>query len=508
LEGLHENPDKAYYMEHQTEIDDYIRQPFKALFRDVAEQLPEEITDVMETDKRLFSRILKNDFGRGGAWDHYWGAFYPQGTKRTESAQLMLWVNWHRVEFGFYIGEYGNEPRQRFLHNWGENESFLRDYLQDVLPRAGVRFGSRPEGMTLVPQDQTDLEKWSNQLDETDIQIAIPQSKQQILTWSKDELSTQIVRTFEALFPLVLLATFDDPMPAIGRYLEPDGEDEELQPPYPMAQMMQDTHLDADTLTRWVRAINRKGQAVLYGPPGTGKTYVAERLARHLIGDGDGFSELVQFHPAYAYEDFIQGIRPRTRGDGELTYKMVPGRFLDFCDKARRRQDTCVLIVDEINRANLSRVFGELMYLLEYRGKDKAIPLAGGKAFSIPDNVRLIGTMNTADRSIALVDHALRRRFAFLPLWPKYEVLHRYHRGRATHVNLAGLIDTLRDVNNQIGDRNYHLGITFFLVPDLDRHIADIWRVEIVPYLEEYFFDNPGQVDAFRWQQVRDQIQS
>ena len=138
---------------------------------------------------------------------------------------------------------------------------------------------------------------------------------------------------------------------------------------------------------------------------------MAEHLARHLIAGGDGYAEVVQFHPEYAYEDFIQGIRPQTRSDGGLEYPMIPGRFLRFCQEARFREDRCVLIVDEINRANLSRVFGELMYLLEYRGRE--VPLAGGGMLGIPANVRLIGTMNTADRSIALVDHALRRRFAF-----------------------------------------------------------------------------------------------
>jgi dynein-related subfamily AAA family protein len=107
--------------------------------------------------------------------------------------------------------------------------------------------------------------------------------------------------------------------------------------------------------------------------------------------------ELVQFHPSYAYEDFILGIRPKTLPNGALTYENAKGRFIEFCDRALERTGRCVLIIDEINRANLSRVFGELMYLLEYRtGK---VPLAGGIRFEIPENVRLIGTMNTADRS-------------------------------------------------------------------------------------------------------------
>jgi 5-methylcytosine-specific restriction protein B len=273
--------------------------------------------------------------------------------------------------------------------------------------------------------------------------------------------------------------------------------------PYPLPQLAAETGFDEAELARWVRAIERKGQAILYGPPGTGKTFMAEKLAKHLIGGGDGFIELVQFHPAYAYEDFIQGIRPESQGD-HLTYPLKPGRFLEFCEKAQTRQDTCVLIIDEINRANLSRVFGELMYLLEYR--DREIPLAGGRFLQIPANVRLIGTMNTADRSIALVDHALRRRFAFIALYPNYELLRRYHQQQQTGFSVEGLIETLTKLNRAIGDRHYEVGVTFFLRPDLADQIEDVWRTEIEPYLEEYFFDRPEQAEAFRWDKAKAQL--
>lgn len=274
------------------------------------------------------------------------------------------------------------------------------------------------------------------------------------------------------------------------------------QPDYPIEILAQETGLDPETLTRWVRAIERKGQAIVYGPPGTGKTFVSERLTQHLVGGGDGFFELVQFHPAYSYEDFIQGIRPQARPGGGLDYPLVPGRFLEFCKRAKDRTGCCVLILDEINRANLSRVFGELMYLLEYR--DKKIPLSGGDTFSIPSNVRLIGTMNTADRSIALVDHALRRRFAFLELYPNYSILEKYHDDSGFVA--TGLVETLKRVNKQIGDYHYMVGISFFLRPDIKDHIEDIWRMEIEPYLEEYFFDQPPKVDALRWSKIRNTV--
>ena len=292
--------------------------------------------------------------------------------------------------------------------------------------------------------------------------------------------------------------------------IEPDTTEEAILelppvpqlPPYPLSILSSDTGLDESALARWIRAIERKGQAILYGPPGTGKTFVAEKLARHLIADDDGFMDLVQFHPAYAYEDFVQGLRPQGRPGGGLDYPLVPGRFLDFCRQAQTRQGRCVLIIDEINRANLARVFGELMYLLEYR--DREIPLAAGGLLRIPANVRLIGTMNTADRSIALVDHALRRRFAFIALWPNYEVLRRYH--QHTGFPVEKLIDTLIHLNREIADVHYAVGITFFLREDLATQVEDIWRMEIEPYLEEYFFDQPDKVAAFRWEVIQSKI--
>ncbi|MDZ7816550.1 MAG: AAA family ATPase [Planctomycetota bacterium] len=192
--------------------------------------------------------------------------------------------------------------------------------------------------------------------------------------------------------------------------------------PYAISELIEETCFAASDIEAWLSALERKKQAILYGPPGTGKTYLAKKLAKHLTADSDGFSEIIQFHPEYSYQDFIEGIRPSLNGD-TLLYELNEGQFFRFCQEAQKRRDTCVLIIDEINRCNLSQVFGELMYLLEYRAEK--VSLASGTDFSIPDNVRVIGTMNTADRSIALVDYALRRRFAFIHVPPNYEVLAR-----------------------------------------------------------------------------------
>lgn len=273
-------------------------------------------------------------------------------------------------------------------------------------------------------------------------------------------------------------------------------------PPYPVAACAAVTFLPEALLARWVSAIERKGQAIFYGPPGVGKTFLAEQLAAHLVGGGDGFVEVVQFHAAYAYEDFVQGIRPQSGANGEVRYEVIAGRFLAFCQRAAQHSGRCVLIIDEINRADLARVFGELMYLLEYRTRTVRLA-ADGRPFAIPANVRILGTMNTADRSIALLDHALRRRFAFIALQPDYEVLRRFHDQHATGFPVPALIDLLRRVNNEIGDAHYAIGHSFFLRTKLVDELPDIWQLEIEPYLEEYFFDQPERVAAFRWAQVK-----
>ena len=274
-----------------------------------------------------------------------------------------------------------------------------------------------------------------------------------------------------------------------------------LQPEYTLEDCADATGVDTETLEAWVHAIDRKGQAILYGPPGTGKTFIAHHLARHLISGGDGFAQLIQFHPAYSYEEFIQGLRPQPNANS-LAFSLQPGRFLTFCREAAGRMGVCVLIIDEINRANLAQVLGELLYLLEYR--EAQIKLAGSDTpFSIPANVRIVGTMNTADRSIALVDNALRRRFAFLRVTPDFNILRHYHQRTGTPYPLEPLIALIQEINRAIGDPNFSLGISYFLHDDLATELPSIWQVEIEPYLEEFFFDQPEQMPAFRWPAVK-----
>lgn len=515
LRELDADPTVAFCQAHQPELHDLVVAPFQRILHHVAKRLPEQMIATLETEKWLFSAFAKNDFGLGGAWSHYWGAFYPKGSKRSQDAQLSMWINHELFEHGFYIGNYGSTQRQRFSRNCQVHAQILEPILAHLIGD-DVRFGSRdalavqPDG-TFAYRDGVEP-TWADFLQDpgrfyNDVSYFL--APEDLVELEEDALVERVLDSFRRLFPLVLLATLDEPLAEIEAYVaqefpelsEEDEAEDDLQPLLPLPDIAAETGFSQAELARWVAAIQRKRQAIFYGPPGTGKTFIARRLAQHLIGGGDGFWELVQFHPAYAYEDFIQGIRPRPTASGGLEYPVVRGRFLEFCQRAAQCKGPCVLIIDEINRANLARVFGELMYLLEYR--DETIRLAAGDpGFRIPRNVYLIGTMNTADRSIALVDHALRRRFAFIKLEPKYSVLNAFHQRNGAGFDPAPLIEVLQEVNRQIGDPHYAVGISFFLRDALTGDLEDIWRMEIEPYLEEYFFDQRDLVKKFSWEQV------
>lgn len=505
LSRLAENPVIDTYTEHKDAFEQHVKKPFQEVFKKAVVRLPETLLKTMEHEHKLFSRINKNDFGKGGIFPYYWGAMYPKGGKRTEDPQLSLWINESHFRIGFHIGLYGGPARERFTRNVQRYVTQLPRLFASTTGDAGWSFGPVEESETEITWEQ-----FFRNPNAYDTSAVVDLDAATVVQRSEEDIIELIADTWRLLYPLVLLATREDPLNEIKDYMGGDQETEDGDGPgvlhenYPLAQLVEDTGIDESLVSHWLAALERKKQIVLYGPPGTGKTFVAQRIARHILGGTNGLTETVQFHPAYAYEDFMEGLRPERTAEGQIDYRIRNGLFVRFCTEAMRTKDLCVLIIDEINRANLARVFGELMYLLEYR--EESVLLPSGQQFRIPENVRIIGTMNTADRSIALVDHALRRRFAFLRLQPDYELLRRYHArlGR----NVDGLVETLREINQAIYDENYAVGISFFLHPELPDHLELIWRTEITPYLEEYFFDQTATAARFAWERVSAKMQS
>jgi MoxR-like ATPase len=263
-------------------------------------------------------------------------------------------------------------------------------------------------------------------------------------------------------------------------------------------------YLTEDFLARALRLLDDKGQVVFYGPPGTGKTYVARKLARY-IARGGGTVEKVQFHPSYAYEDFIEGYRPQLV-DGQVTYKVVDGPLKRIAAIARQRPDlTHVLLIDELNRANVSKVLGELVFLLEYRDEEIRLQYSDAE-FSLPTNLQIIATMNTADRSIALVDTALRRRFHFVPFFPDTppinSLLRRWLNDKQP--DLAWVADIVDRANLLLADRNAAIGPSHFLKPRLTEDLVRLaWENSVIPFLEEHFFADPDQLRPFDLDRLR-----
>ncbi len=266
----------------------------------------------------------------------------------------------------------------------------------------------------------------------------------------------------------------------------------------PFEPLASKTYLPADFLDEIDQLLGEKRQVIFQGPPGTGKTYLARELARALAGSGDRVT-LVQFHPSYAYEDFVEGFRPTLR-DGQPGFELRDGPLKRTSDTARSNPHSdYYLIIDEINRGNLAKVFGELYFLLEYRDEEITLQYSN-EPFSLPDNLYIIGTMNTADRSIALVDLALRRRFYFVEFQPAEEpiksVLRRYLQENSR--GMEWVADVVDEANRRLDETQAAIGPSYFMKPGLTEADVELrWKHSVLPYIEERLFGASDRLAEF-----------
>lgn len=270
-------------------------------------------------------------------------------------------------------------------------------------------------------------------------------------------------------------------------------------PSYTKQEFLNDVYMSENEYTHLVEVLETKKNIILQGAPGVGKTYIAKRLAYSMMGEKDiERVRMVQFHQSYSYEDFIMGFRPSCSG-----FDLKKGTFYNFCKEAEIDSDNpYFFIIDEINRGNLSKIFGELFMLIENDKRGIALQLLyTDEKFAVPPNVYIIGMMNTADRSLAMLDYALRRKFAFFEIKPGFQSERfRAYRMTLNNEKFNKLIECIELLNQMITadeslGEGFCIGHSYFCNLDIeqidDKSLHRIVEYEIIPLLKEYYFDEP-----------------
>jgi len=254
--------------------------------------------------------------------------------------------------------------------------------------------------------------------------------------------------------------------------------------------------IDQDQLLDIIQVLESdQPQVILAGPPGTSKTHVAVAVAAYLTSGDEERYRVVQFHASYGYEEFVEGLRPTALG-GSLTFEVLPGAVRRISEEAG--DELRVLVLDEMNRANLPRVLGELLYAVERRGEP--VDLMYTPAFRLPKRLAFIGTMNTADRSIRSIDAAVRRRFQIFDFPPRASVLREFY--ATTENEVDGLVEGFEELNGKLTallDRHHTVGHTFFMDARgmTASRLRQVWDRQVFPLLEEYLFDQPDLLGGF-----------
>ena len=295
----------------------------------------------------------------------------------------------------------------------------------------------------------------------------------------------------------------DNPEPIV----DVDDDEPTIYLPYSDKDFLHEVFMSAEELKTLKSLLLRKKNLILQGAPGVGKTFAAKRLAYAILGEQDDSRvKQIQFHQNYSYEDFVMGYKPEVDGK----FKLTKGIFYEFCKQAEMDSEKPhFLIIDEINRGNMSKIFGELLQLIEADYRDQPIQLAYNKQrFSVPSNLYIIGMMNTADRSLAMIDYALRRRFCFYKMQPAFHS--QGFRNFQTELNnplINKVIEQIKQLNEVIKadaslGEGFEIGHSYFCVlkptDKLEQDIRDIVKYDIIPMLEEYWFDDKKSLETQR----------
>ena len=507
-----------------------LRDPTRFLADALRDKYIERLSPEVAGGNRHLSILKKNDYGKGGYHDHYWFAFYdPNDGSKTKSVQLYFRMTGSEQmwRYGFAMGNYCEEYMERLRSALLKNTDAVADYIRKAPPDTSVRLWSDEVEKRMTPNEMAELlvsnaSEWlegDGKLSDINLVREYPLDS---LPEHESGLVDEVGEYFTWAWPFFEASmsgawpkgTPSKPKDEVDAKAE---EDVDEDAPKSIAELSELTSLSESLLDELEQSLLAKQQTVLVGPPGTSKTYIARQFARYFVrqrpGRPQGSHNVLYMHANWTYEDFFEGIKPTTSKEGTLTFQPQKGFFLEWVEQLKSFDTTArhVLVLDEINRCDTAAVLGELLQLLEYRGT--TVRLLSGRRFVFPRNLFIIGTMNSADRSIGRMDLALRRRFLWLNLHAQADALQRWL-DRVGNNPIGFKSSALDECNGLLAKRGIppeqHIGHALFMVqesatdddsglgldiPLTEKHLRRIVQFSVLPFLRELFATQFGQVD-------------
>ena len=534
--------DKPWHEQNKRRYERVLRDPSRTLVDELRSRYIARLNPAVASGKRHLSILKKNDYGKGGYHDYYWFAFYdPAAGSKTKSVQLFLFLsskeqNWN---YGLSMGRDCPEYAERLATAIEANRDSIARYVRHAPPGAVVRLSSSDNEEEEF--SGTEFAEWLMKTGDGAFVTDTPLTNFNIireyplatLPDHAETLVDEIGEFFTWVWPF-FDAAVTGTWPASSSVTPlPKPSDEEMgevdeQAPITLAEVSEVTAISPEFLDEFEDALLAKQQAILVGPPGTSKTYLARQFARYFVrqnpGRPQGKCDVLYMHASWAYEDFFEGLKPTTSKNGSLIFEPRLGFFLkwvaelkDYSAKARH-----VLVLDEINRCDTAAVLGELLQLLEYRGT--TVRLLSGRSFVFPDNLYIIGTMNSADRSIGRLDLALRRRFLWLDLHPQPKTLDRWLKRPGNNPLGFDAVSLVR-CNELLAEHgippDQQIGHALFMLqrraeddeasPNLDiplsaKQLRQIVRFSVLPYVRELLTMQFGQADSNLLQNISEML--
>jgi MoxR-like ATPase len=526
--------DGEWHEQNKKRYQSVLRDPSQNVVEELRAKHIQPLSPVVAGGKRHLSILKKNDYGKGGYHDHYWFAFYdPKAGSKTKSVQLFVrFLGGERVwRYGFAMGNYCDEYLERLLTTLLTHPQGVAEYVRTAPAGTIVTLEFADGTSDLTPDELAN--RLAGGTDSTlgaDVSLInimfIRELPLETLAERAEGLVDEVGEYFRWNWPFFEASVNGEwtvDKKTVSKTADEESGDVDETAPQSIEALADLTALSEEFLSEFEEALWAKQQAVLEGPPGTSKTYIARQFARYFVrqrqGRPQGRFDVLYMHANWAYEDFFEGLKPVSK-DGSLSFESRLGFFLKWVEQLKDYSAKAlhVLVLDEINRCDTAAVLGELLQLLEYRGT--TVRLLSGRDFVFPRNLFIIGTMNSADRSIGRMDLALSRRFFWLDLHPTIETLDRWLK-RPGNNPLGFKASALAQCNALLAEHGIppeqQIGHAFFMLqrtaededasPDLDKplnekRLRQVVRFSVLPYVRELLTMQFGQADNVLLQQI------